>query len=474
MAREGRERQIAKWLDRIESSPLSARDYLAKYPVPFSLRQFYRYRATYERHGAEGLIDGRREGNHRRIHAEAEDFLRWYVSTHEGIGRKDVQEALTERFGIEVTPRGLGRCLERLGIELERSKKSEPVAAYWFPYAGVELVVALAWHFGWPQATADMIRKAITRARRSKRFARRGSAADIKGRNRRGEFTARYNRRLDVRRERFISVESKRKSKSLERMDVVNLSPKVLQRRCLAVLALPFVTNNGEVRTVNTPRGEALKAICGFQYKQPTLEKFLSELKYLGASEDMLRHQVGFWQERWRNEFPLEENLPLLCYYVDGNTKALWSTKRVKKHKVTMLGRVMGCLEQVFVHDSYGRPIYFETYSGHAPVGEYVLSLFEKIEKSLEVPAGRLPVHRAIVMDAASNSVRTLRAFAAQKKYHYITSLDDNQWNPRKIRKQGRPLRYRHGAATLRDCEIELEDSQEKGYVFLTRAIKIE
>ena len=50
----------------------------------------------------------------------------------------------------------------------------------------------------------------------------------------------------------------------------------------------------------------------------------------------------------------MEKNLPLLCYYVDGNTKALWSKKRVKKNKVTMLGRVMGCLEQVFVHGAQG------------------------------------------------------------------------------------------------------------------------
>ena len=43
-----------------------------------------------------------------------------------------------------------------------------------------------------------------------------------------------------------------------------------------------------------------------------------------------------------------------------------------------MLGKVMGCLEQVFIHDSFGHPIYFETFSGHGPVGEHILSLFEK------------------------------------------------------------------------------------------------
>ena len=136
----------------------------------------------------------------------------------------------------------------------------------------------------------------------------------------------------------------------------------------------------------------------------------------------------------------------------------------------------MGCLEQVFIHDHHGRPIYFETYSGQAPLGEYVLGLFEKIEDSLEGPGPKLPVTRAIVLDAGHNSVRTLRAFAAQEKYHYITSLDANQWNPRRVRKQGPPERYRWGEATLWDAELELEDSrpEEKGYIFVTRAVKIE
>jgi transcription termination factor NusB len=191
-------------------------------------------------------------------------------------------------------------------------------------------------------------------------------------------------------------------------------------------------------------------------------------------SEYLLRHQMEFWQKVW-SEHPIGEmKLPLLCYYVDGNTKALWSKKHVKKNKVTMLGRVMGCIETLFVHDAFGRPVYFESYPGRAPMGEYILGLFQRLEKSLEGPGEVLPVNRAIVLDGASNSVRTLRAFAAQKKYHYITSLDDNQWDERKIRLEGPLRRYEYGQATLSDCEIELEDSQEKGYLITSRAIKIE
>jgi hypothetical protein len=139
-----------------------------------------------------------------------------------------------------------------------------------------------------------------------------------------------------------------------------------------------------------------------------------------------------------------------------------------------MLGRVMGCLEQVFVHDAFGHPVYLETYAGKAPVGEHILGMMEKIEEALEGSGPPVRVDRVIVMDAASNGVKTLRAFARQDRYHYITSLDDNQWNPRKVRGEGRAKRYYYGEATLRDCLIELEDSQEKGYLVVVRAIRID
>ena len=473
MAEKTREHVIIYWLKRIERSSLSPQRYLERYSVPFSISQFYRYRTRYWQQDKEGLTDGRQQGNHRHVHAEAEEFIRWFVSYQTQVTRKDIHEALKTRFGIEITSWGLSRCLQRLGIQLTYPEKTETVRTHLTSNAGFQLIIALAWYFHWPQATAELIKKTIDQSKKSRCFAAQGSAPDTKERNRRGRFTARYNRRADVRRARFSSIEVKRASKSLMRMGIVQASPAVIQRKCLAILALPLVTRNGAIRTINTPDGKNISSMCGFSYKQRTLDKFLSELKYLGASQELLRGQVGFWRERWGEDVSMKADRPVLCYYIDGNTKALWSKKRVKKNKVTMLGRVMGCLEQVFIHDSYGRPIYFETYSGHAPMGEYILSLFEKIAASLEGPGPRLPVNRAIVMDGASNSVGTLRAFAAQKKYHYITSLDDNQWHPRKVRQEGRPQRYRHGPATLRDCEIELEDSQEKGYLVMTRAIKI-
>ena len=55
-----------------------------------------------------------------------------------------------------------------------------------------------------------------------------------------------------------------------------------------------------------------------------------------------------------------------------------------------------------------------------------------------------------------------------------MPGLYNNQWNERKVVRIGRPSRYAYGEATLREAEIELEDSQQKGYLIRTRAVKIE
>src|SRR5438876_9516230 len=99
-------------------------------------------------------------------------------------------------------------------------------------------------------------------------------------------------------------------------------------------------------RTVcNACPSGALAMLCEFNYQRHALDKFARGLKYLGRAEDLLRDQVGFWQAHWRKLGESSE-LPFLCYYVDGNTKALWSQKRVKQNKVLQIGRA-SCRERV-------------------------------------------------------------------------------------------------------------------------------
>ncbi len=463
---------VAQWVARINNSRLSVREYFRRFQVPFSQRQYFVYKRQVQQQGVGALRDGRAGGNHRKLSAEAEGFLAAYLQTHPQVSLEELQRLVQLRFQVMVTKSALSRALKRLGASLTARRTSAVDRAY-TPFGGFELVVALACHLRWPQSTAEIIRAQLKRLKRS-RAQGWDRPSDRRGRDGQGRFTPRYNRRKEVRESRFASIEHKRGTKNFASMSISQATGQVLARKSLAVLALPLLTRQGMSRSVDTPLGESLGSLCGFNYKNATLRKFFSELKYLGVAESLLCGQVPYWHRQWQGTSRGRLELPLLCYYVDGHTKAYWSSQRVRQNKVTMLGRVMGCLEQVFVHDQFGRPLYFETYSGHAPLGKQVLSLFEKIEQSLEVAPKGLQVTRAIIIDGVGNSVRTLRAFAAQSHYHYITSLDTNQWNPRKVRREGRARRYAYGPATLRECELELVDSQEPGYLIVTRAIKIE
>jgi len=474
-----RTKDIIVWLNKIEKSKLSTKDFFEKYPVPFSRSQYYLYNQRLKEFGESGLRDRRSEGGNKKLTPDSEAFIAGCVESNPEVSPKWIQEALNKRFGFTLTPSGVTRVLERLNLAREERRRGRPrkyeQEVQHNSCGGFELIVALSYHLGWPQMTAGAIKDTIKSLKRTEAFSSSESYSDKEGRDKLGRFTITYNQREDIRKTRFDSITEKRRQKNWKSMNVIRDEIKTIERKSLAILCLPVVTMNGSIRTVNSALGQELKHLAGFDYKQNSLTKYLNELKYLGVSRRLLENMVPFWGKCWGSEMKDLSHRTFLCYYIDGNTKALWSSKRVKQNKVSMVGRVMGCLEHVFIHDTFGHPVYFETYSGNGPCGEYILKMFERIEDAIEdVPGSRTSVTRVLVMDGANNSVKTLRAFASQQKYHYITPLDDNQWKERKIVGIGRPRRYRYGKATLREVVIELEDSQEKGYLIKTRAIKID
>src|SRR5438128_6489511 len=462
---------IAAIVEKIARSPLSVSAYFKRHKVPFGRSRYFQYKAQLAANGLDGLVDGRSGGNRRELTAHAQGFIRGVHQENPQLSLRQIADRVESSCGLRVSRMTVSRCLRAVGLKVQwpLPVKAETIES---SCGGFEIIGALALHLGWGRHTAEMSVQERERFRRTAAYRGERVWRDREGRNRQGQFTGAYNRRAEICAQRFASVEDKRKGKNYSRMALFQSSEFVLERKCLGLLALPLITLNGLMRSANNPLGNALEHFCGYNYQHHTLDKFLRELKYLGISDRLLRDQVSFWRQHW-HEFE-SAGLPFLCYYVDGNTKPLWSKKRVKQNKVTMLGRVMGCLEQVFVHDAFGHPVYLETYAGKAPLGARILGLMEKVEEALEGPGPPLRVTRVIVMDAASNGVATLRAFAEQDRYHYITALDDNQWNPRKVREQGRAKRYYYGEATLRDCQLELEDSREKGYLVVVRAIRID
>ena len=474
-----RTKTIIVWLEKIKNSELSTADFYKKYTIPFSRSQYYLYKKKFSEYGELGIRDKRSRGGKKKLNSESESFIKGCVATNPDVSPKWLRQELAEKYNCSLSPSGITRVLQRLNLEIPKRTKGRPriykKEAEHNSCGGFELILALAYHLGWPQMIADVIKGSIKSLKKTKAFRSSSSYSDKKGRDEFGRFTLKYNQREEVRANRFASISKKRLQKNWKSMNIIRDQGKSIELKSLAILSLPVVTINGNIRSVDTALGQTLKHLAGFNYKQSTITKYLNELKYLGISAELLKNLVTFWSKCWGSEIDNLKQGALLCYYIDGNTKAVWSSKRIKQNKGTMPGRVMGCLEHVFIHDCFGHPVYFETYSGNEPCGEYILELFEKIENAIqEVPGSRTSVTRVLVMDGASNSVKTLQAFASQKKYHYITPLDDNQWNERKVDHLVRPSRYRYGEATLREVTIELEDSQDRGYLLKTLAIKID
>jgi hypothetical protein len=283
-----------------------------------------------------------------------------------------------------------------------------------------------------------------------------------------GKITREYNQLESVREKRFKSIDDKIKDKNFSTMNIFEMSEKTISRYNLALLCLPLVTSNGRSSRVNRVRGNDLSFLCGYNYKDASLNRYIQELKYLNVSDRLITATAKFWMDFWRNES--SDETYFVCYYIDGNTKALWSSNRCYKGRVTMLGRVMNCLENVFIHDGKGHPLYFQTFQGHADLGKHALPMLTKLTELLDDPSAHITVKRILVMDGGGNGVKTLRTFKDSDEY-YITILDDNQTKQRKFKHIREEIGYKYGNATLIDCKIELLDSNEPGYIYECRAV---
>jgi hypothetical protein len=101
--------------------------------------------------------------------------------------------------------------------------------------------------------------------------------------------------------------------------------------------------------------------------------------------------------------------------------------------------------------------------------------MLDKIEEYIKDTTNledQFTVNRILIMDGGGNGVKTLRELSSSG-YHFITILDSNQINERKIKLVSKEKRYDFGDAYLKECVIELEDSKEKNYLFETRAVQV-
>ncbi len=467
MRDDSRIAEILSTVKNIEDSNLSVREYFDQNIVPFTRPQYYIYRKTLRKYGEEGLQDKRAAGNNTKLTQRIKDYIISIVTENRSTSSSQLQIKIQNQFGTNISLSNLNNF--RASTSLTRLPPLPKKECKQQKSGGGEILTALSFFTHIIDIYTRTIIERMNEVRESSLFKQNENISqDNQDYRQQGKFTSEYNQLKSVRENRFKSIDDKILTKNLSTMHIFKMSEKTISRYNLALLCLPLVTSNGKSSRVNRVKGNDLAFLCGQNYKDASLERYLQELKYLKISDKLIAATAKFWQDFWQNEFGDETYL--VCYYIDGNTRPLWSSNRCYKGRVTMLGRVMNCLENVFIHDGRGHPLYFQTFHGHADLGEHALGMLTKLTKLLDSPEAHASVKRILVFDGGGNGVKTLRAFGDSDEY-YLTILDDNQVKERKIKHIRPETEYKYGTASLVDCRIELIDSLEKDYIHECRAV---
>jgi len=463
-------KQIMDVFFDIEKSNLTVNQYFKTKKTPFSQKQYYIYKKKIQENGINELIDKRIKGNNLKLTPEVQSYIKGLIETNRSIKSLEIEYLVRKEFNVDISRTTINGFRKENNLIWIRAKK-ELVSKS----SGGEILIALALYIGLIDKITDFLYQKIQNKKRTKMYRESSKLAkDHLSARDQGKFTSSYSKLKEVRESRFKSIEEKIDKKRFVSMNIFKLSKKSLRKYVLALFSLPLVTRNGRARSVNNVIGNDLEFLSGFNYKAATLDKFIGELKYLQLSNDLIEMIAEFWLNFWKKKENLKnQNTIFACYYIDGNTKALWSQKPCHKGKVTMLGRVMNSLEQVFIHDGKGHPIYFQTFNGHADIGKNGLKIMDKLTDFLgenTEKKNQFTVNRILVMDGGGNAVGVIRHI---QDYYYITILDDNQVTNRKIKSISSEKRYEYGLAFLTDCQIELIDSKDKEFIYETRAVQV-
>jgi transposase len=468
MANESRKEVIIREIQKIQESTQTVRDYFENNDVPFSREQYYRYCRIIKKQGEEGLKDKRIDGNRTLLTDRIKDYIIHIVSENRSMASSQLQNKILNQFDVKISESSLNNFRASLSLTRipEPIEKTQHIKS-----GGGEILTSLTFYTSIINIFTNTIIERLNCVRQSQLFEQnKNNVEDHPDTRSNGKFTGEYNKLQDVRKKRFISIDEKIQKKNFSSMDIFERSEEAISRYNLALLCLPLVTSNGKSSRVNRVKGNDLEFLCGYNYKDASLDKYLRELKYLKISEQLIIEIAKFWINYWKNESG--EETYFACYYIDGNTKPLWSSNSCYKGKVTMLGRVMNCLENVFIHDGKGHPLYFQTFQGHVDLGKHALEMQNKLIQLLDTPSAHVQVNRILIMDGGGNSVKTLRELNKSDEY-FITILDENQTKDRKFKHIREEKKYEYGNANLIDCQIELLDSSEKNYIFECRAVII-
>ncbi len=241
---------IVQTIQDVEQSPLSVNHYFKTHATPFGRAQYYLYKKTLEERGTQGVYDQRSQGNHTKVTQEVKSVMTGLLESHRSMPSSQVQQALLSQYGIVLSTRRMNTCrqehaLRGLGGSFQES-------------GGAEVVIALVLASGFIETLTDAISQHVQKQGASKRFRTSLSMPkDHPDLRSSGQFTADYNKVPAVSGTRFQSFDDTCHKTRWASMRIFSRSKASLKRYSLALFALPVVTVNGRVRSVDNPRGNA-------------------------------------------------------------------------------------------------------------------------------------------------------------------------------------------------------------------------
>jgi hypothetical protein len=285
-----------------------------------------------------------------------------------------------------------------------------------------------------------------------------GPVKDDRGdRDERGRFLPSYNdagpRLAEELGHKFNSVELQRTTKNLQEMRVVAESAEVRHRKNLGLVLLPVIIRGSRWSGLQHWRGELLEDVAGYAYQASTLDKYLRELKYSGASDSMRESVASFWLGQ--EGVTVDETTGAAVVYADAATKPLWTHHWTRASKVSKTGRVQPAVTTMTLHSGGGTPLVYRSFSGQASLPGNVLEFLREYERH----AGEKTARRVIVMDREAHAVALFKAL--QPEWDFVVPLRDNVVGPNARFEDVQPWEpYLGGPDEVRDAKLWLNDSR--------------
>jgi hypothetical protein len=403
----------------------------------------------------ERLLDG-------RMPPRSRDTPELWKVVIEALGRhkpqpsvEQIQKTLVEQFGpqADVCYNTVRRVLDEAGLWSARSVGRETVETVTELSGGGALVPLLAATI--ESGVAQQLAEEISKEAQDQPAGESSALPEPEGRDANGRFTAEYNKnRLELLKELGVSfyrpAKDLREGKDLSRLRLAALSAQSLEQHLRCLVALPLITVRRGTGGLDGPIGGWLEILSPVAYKAATVDKTLSELKLLDATESMWEIHARKFLELSRNWS--EDGWRQLVDYVDVTYDPWWTDRYAMSGKVSRTGRVQPCLARPLLSTGPGVPIIAHVVSGSAPLKNHLLSMLAFADEL----RGEGSVGRFTVVDAECCTMESLRHFAQDPKRDIITVMKGALRENRTFVPLGPCMPFRE-RDQLREGEVVLE-----------------